>query len=399
VRTMHDLKQELRRTADGFGPPSVRFEDVRRVASRRDGLRRLSAAIVGLLVVAVSASFLMRAFDDGTGVAGTQFQSVENGPIAYMFGGPLGGSVEGFRIALTDPSGGETTTLDGYLAGGAWSPDGSTLAFVRDPVETPYGDMSIWTVRNDGTGVRQLTDRKEVDEGDYGPRWSPDGRHILFFRNHPDRAHTVMVMDADGTGVHRVAGATDQVFFTALWSPDGSRILTVRDEQGSREDSPMWLAIMSANGSDERVLLRRALSQPQWSPDGTEIFFYSSGAVHAVTTDGRERTILDGIDPQGLSVFELSPDGVRILFTQPIGFEEGEELWIADVDGSDPQRIAEGLHWREPSPTWSPDGSAIAFVRDGDVWMIDLQTGSESQITDAPEHETLPAWAPDADRS
>jgi Tol biopolymer transport system component len=98
-------------------------------------------------------------------------------------------------------------------------------------------------------------------------------------------------------------------------------------------------------------------------------------------------------------VFELSPDGGRILFTQPIGFEEGEELWIADVDGSDPQRIAEGLHWREPSPTWSPDGSAIAFVRDGDVWMIDLQTGSESQITDAPEHETLPAWAPDADRS
>ena len=389
---MHDLKQELKRTADEFGAPGVRFEDVRRVADRRNGVRRVAAAVVALIVVAASGSFLVRAFDGGTKVADTGLPGVENGPIAYSTGGFRGGSVEGFHIGLTDPTGSETYSVAGYLSAGAWSVDGSTLAFVRDPVETPYGDMSIWTVHGDGTDVRQLTDRKEVNEGDYGPRWSPEGGHILFFRNHPDGAPTVMVMDADGTDVHRVAGAADQVFFTAIWSPDGSQILTVRDERGSVEGSPQWLAVIDADGSNEEVLVRGSLSQPQWAPDGSEIFYYADGVVHAVSIAGSERTVIDGIDRQGLSVFEASPDGTRMLFTQPIGFDEGEELWIVDIDGSDPQRIAEGLHWREPSPTWSPDGSAIAFVRDSDIWTIDLESGEQSQVTQAPEYETLPVW-------
>ena len=389
---MYDLKQDLRRAAHGYGNPGVALEEVRRAAARRNGVRRVSAALVALAVVTASGAFLVRAFEDGRKVADRGLANVENGPIAYSTGGFRGGSVEGFRIGLIDPAVDEVTGLDGYLSEGAWSVDGSRLAFVRDPVGTPYGDMSIRSARSDGTGVRQLTDRLSVDQGDYGPRWSPDGRHLLFFRNHPDRAPSVMIMNSDGSDAHRVAGGNDQVFFTAIWSPDGSQILTVRDEEGSREGSPMWLAVMSADGTHERVLVRGALSQPQWSPDGSQVFFYSGAAIHAVSSGGHERTVMKGIDPQGLSVFEVSPDGNRILFTQPVGPDEGEQLWVADIDRGDARKVAEGLHSRDPSPTWSPNGSAIAFVHGGDIWAIDLRTGDQSQITDPPVLETLPVW-------
>jgi Tol biopolymer transport system component len=184
------------------------------------------------------------------------------------------------------------------------------------------------------------------------------------------------------------------MFFSAMWSPDGSRILTVRDEYAStQEGNPLWLAVMDADGSNERVLVRGFLSQPQWSPDGSQIFYYADGAVHVVdVTDGRAQDVLDSVDPQGLSVFAVSPDGTRILYTQPIDQDQGEQLWVAGVDGGDPHPVAEGLEWREPSPTWSPDGTSIAFVRDGDIWTIDLRTGEEHQVTDSPEHETLPVW-------
>ena len=42
---------------------------------------------------------------------------------------------------------------------------------------------------------------------------------------------------------------------------------------------------------------------------------------------------------------------------------------------------------------WSPDGALIVFVRDGDIWTVDVNGGEERQITDTPGYESMPAWA------
>ncbi len=390
---MHEVKEELRGIVGDFGAPEVELTTVVRRAERRALRRRVSAGITAAGIVMISGVFLVRAFDgDGPALVGSGgVPGIENGPIAFSTGGPQGGTAEGFGIGIVDPRSGESATLDGFLNAGAWTADGSRLVFVRDPVGGPAGDMSIWTARSDGTDLQQLTDG---EGGDYGPRWSPDGTRILFFRNGTGGTPSLMVMDADGSGAHPIAGSGEQAFFTAAWSPDGSRILTVRDEYSrSREGNPLWLAVTDADGSNEQVLVRDYLNQPTWSPDGSEIYFAAHGAVQAVDVVGGDvRSVLSGMDPQGLSLFAVSPDGTNLLFTQPIDFERGEELWVAGTDGSDPRLVAEGLHWREPEPTWSPDGTAIAFIRDGDIWTVDLTTGEETQVVGSPDHETLPAW-------
>jgi Tol biopolymer transport system component len=71
----------------------------------------------------------------------------------------------------------------------------------------------------DGSNVKRLTNNLSDD---YGPKWSPDGRKILF-DSERDGNREVYVMDADGGNQTRLTrnNATDSA---TSWSPDGSQI-------------------------------------------------------------------------------------------------------------------------------------------------------------------------------
>jgi Tol biopolymer transport system component len=143
------------------------------------------------------------------------------------------------------------------------SPDGRTVAFVslRD------GRSRIW--------LKQLATGEEValTEGpDYGPRYSPDGSSLLFIRT-----------ESAGFDLHRVSsvgGASRRVArgaVRAAWSPDGKRILfarPARDITGSR------LFVVSAEGGDERAVAElpsAAALALDWSPDGRRLALRVAG--------------------------------------------------------------------------------------------------------------------------
>jgi TolB protein len=87
----------------------------------------------------------------------------------------------------------------------AWSPDGKRIAFSE-------GKGDIYTIKLDGTGLRQLTDDKG---GEREPTWSPDGKKIAFSSGAGD----IFVMKADRTKV-------EQLTKTQAWehSPDWRRL-------------------------------------------------------------------------------------------------------------------------------------------------------------------------------
>ena len=89
-----------------------------------------------------------------------------------------------------------------YDSAGNWSPDGSEVAFESDV----DGDMDIYVIRRDGTGLRQLTGVEPDDDAhDEGPTWAPDGLQLAFTSGPDNLNGDIHVMDAaDGGHVRRI---------------------------------------------------------------------------------------------------------------------------------------------------------------------------------------------------
>jgi Tol biopolymer transport system component len=102
------------------------------------------------------------------------------------------------------------TTAGGVGVSAAWSPDGSTIAFVADGgfigMSQQRYHSTIHTMKLDGTGRVQLSADTSKDSF---PNWSPDGKQILF-SSERDGHSQIYVMNADGTSQRRlVTSSTD----------------------------------------------------------------------------------------------------------------------------------------------------------------------------------------------
>ena len=182
VQTMDDVRTELRRASGAFGEPGFSLRDIQELQGRRDRARRMRAAGVAAVVDPATGAFVATALvggprqGSGTGSYGTAASPTWPG---------CTGKPEGVHLGTSRPDGsGAGVLTDGVpeLITGGWSPDGSQIVFSHDPVETPDGDVGIWTMAADGTDLTQLTDGTSLD---LEPQWSPDGSKILFLR-HPE---------------------------------------------------------------------------------------------------------------------------------------------------------------------------------------------------------------------
>jgi dipeptidyl aminopeptidase/acylaminoacyl peptidase len=105
-------------------------------------------------------------------------------------------------------------------------------------------------------------------------------------------------------------------------------------------------------------------------------------------------------DLQSVSNPQISPDGRHVVYTRGwidrVNDRRPSEVWIMDADGTRKRFLAEGS-----SPTWSPDGTRIAFLTSGDPqgnqihirWMDD--EGAVSQITRLERSPSNLRWSPD----
>ncbi|HRG17325.1 MAG TPA: hypothetical protein PLB00_15110 [Pseudomonadota bacterium] len=129
-----------------------------------------------------------------------------------------------------------------------FSPDGQRLLFRsnRD------GSWELYSAGLDGSDLEQLTrddGNNAINTHEYGgegpPRWSPDGKHIVWMRKFPERGHDLWVMDADGANAKALTdnGGVDDAY--PSWSPDGQRIAFDSNRDGNNE-----IYVMNADGSE-----------------------------------------------------------------------------------------------------------------------------------------------------
>ena len=251
---------------------------------------------------------------------------------------------------------------------------------------------AIFTVRPDGSGLRQLTPEGEFDGN---PVWSPDGRQILF--GHEDDIH---VMNGDGSGRRRlVAGQPETGSYS--WSPDGRMIAFT---QGRLNDDPFFedLWVMQADGSARRKLADDG-GAPSWSPDSRRIAYEKGEQIRVINADGTDDARLTQ-QPFGAFQPAWSPDGSRIAFITTVDEPEDRpaerHIFLVNPDGTGLVNLSRGRADDE-SPTWSPDGSRIAFVTtqgdaDGsEIFLMDPSGAGRVNLTRQRGFDLSPRWSPD----
>jgi TolB protein len=132
-------------------------------------------------------------FGDGKRVAAFRARTPGNDEVLAIFIVRL----DTHRAKRITPWGSYTGTLD-------CSPDGKRIAFGK-PAFGPPTSANVFTIRTDGTGLRQLTHSRGGTVNNNPNSWSPDGRKIVFTSNRGGRTDRVLfVMNADGSGVSQL---------------------------------------------------------------------------------------------------------------------------------------------------------------------------------------------------
>jgi TolB protein len=193
---------------------------------------------------------------------------------------------------------------------------------------------------------------------------SPDGKRIAYRHERNGGYPEIWVMNADGTGQHRLI--RDGGFPT--WSPDGSMIAYAPPGGPSAMSR---IAIMNADGSGKRRLPHTDGGEyPSWSPDGKRIAFNSnlSGGplMYIVDVDGSRVVDLSRVGEGGQVAW--SPDGRSILFASHRDHPDNyRDIYVMRPDGSGVKRLTRA---RAETPAWSPDGRYIVFSAPGGLGVV-----------------------------
>jgi TolB protein len=147
-----------------------------------------------------------------------------------------------------------------------WSPSGKQIAFVRlNSTAKPRNRQAIFVMNADGSGVRRVTPWS-LNAGDH-PDWSPDGRRILFRSTTSDLYGPLYTVRPNGTGLKQLTSFKPGIeVLSASFSPDGRSIVSSRSGKGRLPD----LFVMRSDGKKIRQLTRTTLwdSAPDWGPAG-----------------------------------------------------------------------------------------------------------------------------------
>ena len=229
---------------------------------------------------------------------------------------------------------------------------GKLVFQLSGPYQTP-SSYAISSMNANGSGLKRLTDtvdQRSMSYANEDPARSPDLKKIAFTRMVTEYPASVDASESAAASSPRAAGPS------YIQVP--------------------YVFVMNADGSDQNQFVDRAAAKPDWSPDGKDVAFSSD-----------ENWTLSGVSEKGVA-------------------EDGDcDLYVASVDDPDTvSRLTNEPAGCESNPSWSPDGTKIAFTSDRggnlDIYVINAccqqgDTNQPQQLTDDPLDDTDPAWSPD----
>ena len=328
----------------------------------------------------------------------------------------------------------------------AWSPDGKWIAFFgyRD------GGYDLWAVAPDGSGQHKLTWGPYDDRE---PAWSHDGTRIAFSsdRGNPlGGSYNIWMLDLRSGEIRQLTHSPAENYMPS-WSPDDSEIAFASTREGG---TSVW-AVAVANSQERKVSSANGhVDAPSWGPGGrivyhvdaerasrlevdgkpltagenafafraswaspSEFYYVSDGKIRERSLTGAEaRTVeftaalqvtrarythkrdFDSTIPRkvlGIVRPVISPDARRVAFAA-VG-----DIYVMPVGGK-PENITHDQAL-DTDPAWSPDGSQLAYSSDKgggllQLWVRDMKTGRDRQLTHLATQPMGATWSPDGAR-
>ena len=317
------------------------------------------------------------------------------------------------------------------------SPDGRYMVF---RVNTDDGKELLWM-----HALRSFEAHPLVGtDGGFQPFWSPDSRAVGFFAK-----GKLKWIDVSGGSVQTVCDAPSN--YSGAWSHDGTIIFSRGVASGiyrvpATGGTPIQLTTVDASRNEIEHIW------PYFLPDGRHFLFLArnaqpeNSAIYVGTLDSKETTRLlqahssmayaspgyllfvrestvmaQGFDADtlqlkgdafpvaehtvrnsisGRAMFSVSENGV-LVFRAGGGMTNNQLVWF---DGSGKQLSVLTPPGTYNAPALSPDEKKVAVSRldlqtgtPSDIWLIDLERGSQIRLTTDPTSDLFPSWSPNGD--
>jgi imidazolonepropionase-like amidohydrolase/Tol biopolymer transport system component len=353
------------------------------------------------------------------------------------------GGGDNIWVMNADGSGARAITQENFtlLNNPTWSPDGRFIAARKHfTTQRSLGTGEIWLYHARGAergGGIALVERpnpqfqKELGE----PIFSPDGAFIYFSRN-----------TTPGNIFEYAQDSNEEVFAIERYEiATGERVEVAGGPGGAVRPQPSpdgrWLAYVHRVGGRSRLFVKDLRSGEErrlyddldldlqetwavhgaypnmgWTPDSNAIVFWAGGKIRRVNVDGSggaeipfrisdTRLVIDPprpeveVAPDSFATrmprfASVSPDGSRVVF-ETLG-----RLYIRDMAGGAPRPLTAADGDFQLWPSWSRDGSRIAFVswndqRLGEIRTVAADGSAMRTVTRNPGHYRRPRFSPD----
>jgi Tol biopolymer transport system component/DNA-binding winged helix-turn-helix (wHTH) protein len=288
-----------------------------------------------------------------------------------------------------------------FMHGLSWSPNGEVLAFAQRDPDDIHAWISLLSLSDGST--RKLTSPSGQDH-DFLPAFSPDGTTVAFVRGSTAGVvNDVFVVPATGGASKRLT-FDDRVIFGLAWTPDGRDLIFSSARGGA---AFLWRVPASGGTPQPFADVTTMTMSLTISPKGSQAAFQHVAAHDTVW----RIELADEKRPRGPSQLVIgmkgrncrpnfSPDGKKIAFeSEPAGNQGPSEIWTCDSDGGNCAQLT-SLHGTAATPRWSPDGRHIAFEfhpqARSEVYVVDLEGGPPRLVpTFAGADNLAPNWSRD----